>query len=100
MYSDVHAKSLLDAKSLGANPVERSRPYGWLDLKFDAPSTVEWLVPMTFDSFGYSTIVNITLHNLNISSSVNYASVYLCQKTEVCNSETCVTQYSLNTKIF
>ncbi|KXS18557.1 hypothetical protein M427DRAFT_86251, partial [Gonapodya prolifera JEL478] len=61
-----------------------SRPYGWLDVKFKQDSYISWTIPMVNTDTGYVSALDCHLVNVNITTSLNYASLLSTTKAEVC----------------
>ncbi|KAG8685430.1 hypothetical protein FRC09_014744, partial [Ceratobasidium sp. 395] len=49
----------------------RQRPYGWLDLQFEADSFMKYTVPMVGSRKGFQSILEVDLKKLTAFSSVN-----------------------------
>ncbi|RKP27397.1 hypothetical protein SYNPS1DRAFT_3668, partial [Syncephalis pseudoplumigaleata] len=54
-----------------------TRPYGWLDVQLAADSSLLVEVPSIVDDIGYTTKVELWLHDIDLTTSVNYASLLL-----------------------
>ncbi|KAI8057143.1 hypothetical protein BDF22DRAFT_227395 [Syncephalis plumigaleata] len=54
-----------------------TRPYGWLDIQVGANSTLLVVVPSIIDDIGYTTKVELFMHNVDLTTSVDYASLLL-----------------------
>jgi hypothetical protein len=52
-----------------------TRPYGWVDLKAGVGSSVKIIVPTMLSSTGYTTTLDVNLVDVNVQTSVNYASL-------------------------
>ncbi|EFX02611.1 fermentation associated protein [Grosmannia clavigera kw1407] len=58
-------------KSEPAGAAPSQRPYGWLDIKIAANATISYSMDMAASSTGFSSILNLDLPKVEISSSVN-----------------------------
>ncbi|KAG0173076.1 hypothetical protein DFQ30_008982 [Apophysomyces sp. BC1015] len=52
-----------------------TRPYGWLDIKAAKDSTIKTVTPFVIGSGGSTSTLDINLKDVDISTSVNYASL-------------------------
>jgi hypothetical protein len=60
-----------------------TRPYGWVDLKAGVGSSVKIIVPTMLSSTGYTTTLDVNLVDVNVQTSVNYASLLTCKKLKL-----------------
>ncbi|KAF7732780.1 hypothetical protein EC973_000053 [Apophysomyces ossiformis] len=60
-----------------------TRPYGWLDIKAAKESTLKSVTPFVIGSDGCISTLKIDLKNVDISTSVNYASLVQADKFEI-----------------
>ncbi|RYP41788.1 hypothetical protein DL767_000804 [Monosporascus sp. MG133] len=61
-----------ERKSAGTNTATRQRPFGWLDIKVAANSTVSYSMDMLAGPAGYSNTLKIDLPATEVSTSVNH----------------------------
>ncbi|RYO99189.1 hypothetical protein DL763_001679 [Monosporascus cannonballus] len=61
-----------ERKSAGTNNATRQRPFGWLDIKVAANSTVSYSMDMLAGPTGYSNTLKIDLPATEVSTSVNH----------------------------
>ncbi|KAI9592098.1 hypothetical protein BDF19DRAFT_498830 [Syncephalis fuscata] len=57
-----------------------ARPYGWLDLQMAPDSSLSVVVPSIVDDIGYTTKVELYMRNVDITTSVDYASLLLASE--------------------
>ncbi|KAJ2957271.1 hypothetical protein NQZ79_g6974 [Umbelopsis isabellina] len=60
-----------------------TRPYGWVDLKAAVGSSIKIVVPTMLSSTGYTTTLDVNLVDVNVQTSVNYASLLTCKKLKI-----------------
>jgi hypothetical protein len=60
-----------------------TRPYGWLDIRIGANSSLLVVVPSIIDDIGYTTKVELFMHNVDLTTSVDYASLLLAPECRV-----------------
>ncbi|KAI9029541.1 hypothetical protein CLU79DRAFT_810102 [Phycomyces nitens] len=51
-----------------------TRPYGWLDIKAGTDSSVKLMIPYVYGRQGCASTLDINLKNVDVSTSINYAS--------------------------
>ncbi|KAL0077339.1 hypothetical protein J3Q64DRAFT_1665618 [Phycomyces blakesleeanus] len=51
-----------------------TRPYGWLDIKAGADSSVKLIIPYVLGQQGCASTLDINLKDVDVSTSINYAS--------------------------
>ncbi|KAI9492938.1 hypothetical protein BDB00DRAFT_872979 [Zychaea mexicana] len=60
-----------------------TRPYGWIDAKAAAGSTVKVVIPFVCGSDGFTSTADIHLKDIDASTSVNYASLLQAKHLEL-----------------
>ncbi|CAO3695982.1 unnamed protein product [Umbelopsis ramanniana] len=60
-----------------------TRPYGWIDIKAAAGSSIKMIIPTMVSATGYSNKLDVNLVDVNVQTSVNYASLLMCKKLKV-----------------
>lgn len=60
-----------------------TRPYGWIDIKTAAGSTLKTIVPYVWGADGMSITHDIHLKDVDASTSVNYASLMHAKSLDV-----------------
>ena len=59
------------------------RPYGWVDLKFESGSNIIYNLPVIQNDSGYIVSLVCTLFTLDLSTSINYASLIEAEELKV-----------------
>lgn len=60
-----------------------TRPYGWIDIKAAAGSSIKMIIPTMVSATGYSNKLDVNFVDVNVQTSVNYASLLMCKKLKV-----------------
>jgi hypothetical protein len=60
-----------------------TRPYGWIDIKAAAGSSIKMVIPTMVSATGYSNKLDVNFVDVNVQTSVNYASLLMCKKLKV-----------------
>lgn len=60
-----------------------TRPYGWVDIKASVGSSIKMVVPTMTSTTGYTTTLDVNFVDVNVQTSVNYASLLICKKLKV-----------------
>jgi hypothetical protein len=66
---------------------DQSRSPGWVDLKAGSGSVIKVTTPFVIGPEGATNIVDINLKEVDVATSVNYASVLQSPKVEVSNDK-------------
>ncbi|OAD70404.1 hypothetical protein PHYBLDRAFT_115321 [Phycomyces blakesleeanus NRRL 1555(-)] len=67
------SKAYSDDLDIGADGYY-TRPYGWLDIKAGADSSVKLIIPYVLGQQGCASTLDINLKDVDVSTSINYAS--------------------------
>ncbi|KAI1004516.1 hypothetical protein K3495_g3697 [Podosphaera aphanis] len=73
-------KTKHDAGKLGPE----ARPFGWLDIRFGANSTISYRMDMVAGSSGYSSKLDVDFPNVEIMTSVNHGLLWKSINCRIC----------------
>jgi hypothetical protein len=60
-----------------------TRPYGWLNIKANKGSVIKITTPYVCGPNGYKNVVDVVLKDMDLTTSVNYASFIHMSRIDV-----------------